>query len=54
MPAEELPDIEAIKADMYPNILDAWTYKGKGTSKIGRFLGSVGVSSEMFRWFRRG
>jgi multiple sugar transport system substrate-binding protein len=29
MPAEELPDIEAIKADMYPNILDAWTYKGK-------------------------
>ena len=29
MPAEELPDIDAIKADMYPNILEAWTYKGK-------------------------
>jgi len=29
MPAEELPNIDAIKADMYPNILEAWTYKGK-------------------------
>ena len=29
MPAEELPNIDAIKADMYPNILDAWSYKGK-------------------------
>ncbi len=29
MPAEELPNIDEIKADMYPNILDAWTYKGK-------------------------
>lgn len=29
MPAEELDNIDAIKADMYPNILDAWTYKGK-------------------------
>ena len=29
MPAEELPNIEAIKADMYPNILEAWSYKGK-------------------------
>ncbi len=28
MPAEALPNIDAIKADMYPNILDAWTYKG--------------------------
>ena len=29
MPAEELDNIDAIKADMYPNILEAWTYKGK-------------------------
>jgi multiple sugar transport system substrate-binding protein len=29
LPAEELPNIEEIKADMYPNILDAWSYKGK-------------------------
>ena len=27
MPAEQLGNIDAIKADMYPNILDAWTYK---------------------------
>lgn len=29
MPATELPNIDQIIADMYPNILDAWTYKGK-------------------------
>lgn len=29
MPAEDLENIDAIKADMYPNILEAWTYKGK-------------------------
>ncbi len=29
MPAEALPNIDAIKADMYPNILDAWSYKGQ-------------------------
>ncbi len=29
LPAEDLPNIDQIKADMYPNILDAWTYKGK-------------------------
>jgi len=29
MTAEELPNIDEIKAEMYPNILDAWTYKGK-------------------------
>ena len=28
MPADALPNIDAIKADMYPNILDAWSYKG--------------------------
>ncbi|MEM7212683.1 MAG: extracellular solute-binding protein [Pseudomonadota bacterium] len=29
MPAEELSNVDQIKADMYPNILEAWTYKGK-------------------------
>ncbi|MFO1069127.1 MAG: extracellular solute-binding protein [Geminicoccaceae bacterium] len=29
MPAEELAEIADIKADMFPNILEAWSYKGK-------------------------
>lgn len=29
MPADVLPDIESIKADFLPNVLSAWTYKGK-------------------------
>ena len=29
LPAEDLPNIDMIKAEMYPNILDAWSYKGK-------------------------
>jgi multiple sugar transport system substrate-binding protein len=29
LPAEDLPNVDQIKADMYPNILDAWSYKGK-------------------------
>lgn len=29
LPAEELAVIDAVKADMFPAILDAWTYKGK-------------------------
>jgi len=29
LPAESLPNVEEIKADMYPNIRDAWTYKGE-------------------------
>jgi multiple sugar transport system substrate-binding protein len=29
MPAESLEDSDAVKADLYPNIRDAWTYKGK-------------------------
>src|SRR5262249_46646393 len=29
MPAEELPNIADIKADMFPNILEAWSYKSK-------------------------
>ena len=29
LPAESLPNAEKIKADMYPNVREAWTYKGK-------------------------
>jgi ABC-type glycerol-3-phosphate transport system substrate-binding protein len=29
LPAEELPMADKIKEEMYPNILDAWSYKGK-------------------------
>ena len=29
MPAESLEDIDAVKADLYSNIREAWTYKGK-------------------------
>jgi multiple sugar transport system substrate-binding protein len=29
LPAEDLPNIDQIKSEMYPNILDAWSYKGK-------------------------
>ncbi len=29
MPAEDLPNIDEIKADLYPNLAEAWTYKGK-------------------------
>ncbi|MHA1549251.1 MAG: ABC transporter substrate-binding protein [Alphaproteobacteria bacterium] len=29
LPADQLANIEAIKADMFPNILDAWSYKGR-------------------------
>ncbi|MBE0479126.1 extracellular solute-binding protein [Candidatus Aerophobetes bacterium] len=29
LPVDSLPHVEKIKADMYPHIRDAWTYKGK-------------------------
>ena len=50
MPAEELPDIEAIKADMYPNILEAWTYKGKllGLSYFVSTRGAMHVNLEKY------
>ncbi|MEO1016341.1 MAG: extracellular solute-binding protein [Pseudomonadota bacterium] len=41
-PAEDLPNIEAIKADMFPNILDAWTYKGK-LMGLSYFVSTRGV-----------
>ncbi len=42
MTAESLPNIEAIKADMYPNILEAWTYKGELTG-LSYFVSTRGV-----------
>jgi len=42
MTAESLPNIDAIKADMYPNILEAWTYKGELTG-LSYFVSTRGV-----------
>ena len=49
IPAEELPNIDAIKADMYPSILDAFTYDGKllGLSYFTSVLGVVGVNLKL-------
>ena len=50
MPAEELDSIDAIKADMYPNILEAWTYKGKllGLSYFVSTRGVMHVNLEKY------
>jgi multiple sugar transport system substrate-binding protein len=40
--AENLPNIDEIKADMYPNILEAWTYKGELTG-LSYFVSTRGV-----------
>lgn len=42
MTAESLPNIDEIKADLYPNILDAWTYKGELTG-LSYFVSTRGV-----------
>jgi hypothetical protein len=42
MTAENLPNIDAIKADMFPNILEAWTYKGELTG-LSYFVSTRGV-----------
>jgi multiple sugar transport system substrate-binding protein len=42
MTAENLPNIDEIKADMYPNILEAWTYKGELTG-LSYFVSTRGV-----------
>jgi len=50
IPAEQLPDIEAIKADMYPNVLEAWTYKGQllGLSYFVTTRGVIHVNKQKF------
>ncbi len=42
IPAESLPNIEEIKADLYPNVLDAWSYKGK-LMGLSYFLSDQGI-----------
>ena len=51
LPADELPNIDAIRADMYPNILEAWTYKGKllGLSYFVSTRGDARQSEEIRR-----
>ncbi|MEM7025510.1 MAG: extracellular solute-binding protein [Pseudomonadota bacterium] len=50
LPAEELDNIDDIKADMYPNILEAWTYKGKllGLSYFVSTRGVMHVNLKMY------
>lgn len=51
LPIDDLPNVEEIKADMYPNILDAFTYKGKllGLSYFVSDLGVVHVNLEKLK-----
>jgi ABC-type glycerol-3-phosphate transport system substrate-binding protein len=50
MPASVLPDFDEIKADLYPNILDAWTYKGEllGLSYFVSTRGVMHVNLERY------
>lgn len=50
MPAEQLGNIDEIKADMYPNILDAWTYKDQllGLSYFVSTRGVMHVNLKMY------
>jgi ABC-type glycerol-3-phosphate transport system substrate-binding protein len=50
LPAEELPNIADIKADMYPNILEAWSYKGKllGLSYFVSTRGAMHVNLQKY------
>ncbi len=49
--AENLPNIEEIKADLYPNILDAWTYKGEltGLSYFVSTRGAMHVNLQKYK-----
>ena len=51
MPVDELPNAAEIKAAMYPNILDAWSYKGKllGLSYFVSTRGVMCVNTEKFK-----
>jgi ABC-type glycerol-3-phosphate transport system substrate-binding protein len=50
LPAEQLGNIDEIKADMYPNILDAWTYKDQllGLSYFVSTRGVMHVNLKMY------
>ncbi|MEZ5667357.1 MAG: extracellular solute-binding protein [Alphaproteobacteria bacterium] len=49
-PAEDLPNAADIRADMYPNILDAWSHQGKllGLSYFVSVRGMVHVNLEAY------
>ncbi len=48
--ADELENIDEIKADFYPNVLDAWSYKGHllGLSYFVTFKGAVFVNLDAY------
>lgn len=50
LPADELPNYEEIKADMLPNLLDAWSYKGKqmGLSYFASTRGTIVVNLKAY------
>lgn len=50
-PAEELAAFDAIKADFLPNLLDAWTYKGKllGLSYFATTRGTIHVNLKAYQ-----
>ena len=51
IPSDELPTYEAIKADMLPNLLDAWSYKGKqmGLSYFASTRGTIVVNLKAYQ-----
>ena len=51
LPADELPAAEQASADMYPNIREAWTYKGKllGLSYFLTIRGLTAVNTKRLR-----
>ncbi|WP_027133778.1 ABC transporter substrate-binding protein [Geminicoccus roseus] len=50
VPMDELPNYEQIKADMLPNLLDAWSYKGKqlGLSYFASTRGTIVVNLKAY------
>ena len=51
LPADELPAAEQARADMYPNVREAWTYKGKllGLSYFLTIRGLTAVNTKRLR-----
>lgn len=50
-PAEDLPEVAAIKADLLPNLRDAWTYKGRllGLSYFVSTRGAMHVNLKAYK-----
>lgn len=51
LPVDELPNADEIKAAMYPNVLKAWTYKGKllGLSYFVTTRGAIHVNLKKYK-----